>query len=100
MKEIRPLILYSCGTWLSWAISERYYSRYYVWCAPFFKAPSDGASLPSPASSTPYEIWRRLREDIDSKDHHSALIAGNRAGIIRGASARRRQGIITHKAQA
>jgi len=39
-----------------------------------------------PGSSSPYKIYRNLKEDIDSKDLHSSKIKENRAGLKKGAT--------------
>ena len=91
-----PLVLYSTNTWLAYAISERFYHGvHYVWCTPH----AGPASVPShdvtvPPSLSPLEIYRLLSQEVLRGDPHSALIQQNRAGILRGAQARRQQGII------
>jgi hypothetical protein len=97
-----PIVLYSVNTWLAYAIAEQYYADgHYVWCTPHF----DPSSVPSinyavPASSSPIEIYRGLRKDVSSGDRHSAKIAANKAGILRGMEAQRSAGRITDESAA
>lgn len=85
-KSKSPIVLYSANSWLAYVIAERYYGGYhYIWCTPHF----DPSSVPSinyavPPSSSPVEIYRNLREDVKRGDRHSAKIAANKAGILRG----------------
>ncbi len=85
-KSALPIVLYSASSWLAYIIAERYYGGYhYIWCTPHF----DPSSVPSisytvPPSSSPVEIYRNLREDIKRGDRHSAKIAANKAGILKG----------------
>ena len=51
-----------------------------------------------PRPSSPAEIYRGLKEEVERGDRHSAKVAQNKVGIIRGASVKRSQGIVT-KAQ-
>jgi hypothetical protein len=93
-----PLLLYSTNTWLAYSINERYYSgRHFVWCSPFFTADLAPLSVSSPPSSTPADICCCLIDDIRRGDRHSAKIASVRAGIRRGAKARRETGLITEQ---
>ena len=85
-KSALPIVLYSTSSWLAYIIAERYYGGYhYIWCTPHF----DPSSVPSisytvPPSSSPAEIYRNLREDVKRGDRHSAKIAANKAGILKG----------------
>ena len=89
-----PIVLYSTSTWLAYAIAEQYYAGdHYVWCTPHF----DPSSVPPisysvPPSSSPIEIYRGLRKDVLGGDRHSAKIAANKAGILRGVEVRRAAG--------
>lgn len=91
------ILLYSASTWLAYVIAERYYGGYhYVWCTPHF----DPSSVPSinytvPPSSSPAEIYRNLQEDVRRSDRHSAKIAANKAGILRGVEFKLAAGEIT-----
>lgn len=85
------LFLYSINAWLAYKISETYFGNiHYVWCSPFFNA-----KFINPPSSNPLEIYNNLKRDVEGKDHHSSKIEQIRAGIIKGASAKRNNGIIT-----
>lgn len=48
----------------------------------------------NPPSSDPIAIYWRYRQDIEDGDQHSAVIARNRLGIIRGAYIRHIQGVV------
>ena len=80
------IALYSTNTWLAYIIAERYYNGiHYVWCTPHFDpttVPSIGYTVPP--SSSPAEIYRNLHDDVRRADNHSAKIASNRAGLLRG----------------
>ena len=74
-------ILYSINTWLAFKIAEHfYYNNHFVWCAPMFNAKGI-----NPPSSDPHEICNGLMKDIEGRDKHSAKIAYNKSGIIKGA---------------
>jgi len=92
-----PLILYSANTWLSYAIAERYYNgEHYVWCTPAFDGGSPhAAAWHVPPTSSPFEIYKGLFEEVRRGDRHSAAIARNKVGILRGASVKRGAGTIT-----
>ena len=74
-------ILYSINTWLAFKIAEHFYgNNHFVWCAPMFNAKGI-----NPPSSDPHEICNGLMKDIEGRDKHSAKIAYNKTGIIKGA---------------
>jgi hypothetical protein len=83
---------------LAHLIAERYYDQeHYVWCTPYFDGRQRSDIEPSvPPTSSPYELYRSYGEASSRADRHSPEIAANRAGILRGASAKRREGAITH----
>lgn len=87
-------ILYSAGTKLAYLLNQKFYGGlHYVWCAP---APdSDSVLGGNPPTSDPWQICMDLAEHVRRADKHSSLIANNRGGLIRGASAREQQGLIT-----
>jgi hypothetical protein len=92
-----PLILYSCATWLAYIINQRYYDgMHYVWCTPFFD-PSSPFCIDAavPPTSSPREIYNNLFEEVSRRDKHSAKIAQNRVGILRGADVKLKHGVIT-----
>jgi hypothetical protein len=88
-------VYYSCGTWLSYQISQRYYGDHYVWCTPYFD-PASRLNHPNsvPPTSNPREIYWNLLKEVQAGDLHSAKIAQNRAGIQRGAGVKLRAGLI------
>jgi hypothetical protein len=94
-----PLILYSTNTWLSYIIAERFYrSEHYVWCTPYF----DSKSLPildstTPPTSTPCEIYHSLSAEVCAGDRHSAKIKENKVGILKGATFKRKAGVINEQ---
>src|SRR5271168_3001621 len=94
-----PIVLYSANSWLSYVIAERYYhGEHYVWCTPAFDARSHFAQeWHVPPTSSPFEIYKSLSEEVRRGDRHSAKIAQNRIGIARGASVRRSAGMITEE---
>lgn len=82
------LYLYSTNTLLSYRISKEFYKgRFYVWCAPVFETPKDPMNIYSkiPGSSSPYEIYKEYKRDVETCDLHSAKIESNRNGLKRGA---------------
>lgn len=95
-----PILLYSTNTWLAFIVAENYYNgMHYVWCTPRF---GDSRSVPSgdvvlPPSSRPYEIYRRLHEEVHSGDRHSPKVSDNKAGILRGAAYKREAGVINEQ---
>lgn len=97
-------LLYSTNTWLAFIVAETYYNGvHYVWCTPHFGDPHSQASRGRedvlPPSSNPYEIYRRLDEEVSSGDRHSAKVQANKAGILRGADSKRKAGVITAQQQ-
>ena len=95
MRET-PLLLYSAGSWLAYAIAERFYGGvHYVWCTPFYDGVTAARHVDVPPTSSPAEIYRNLEEETRRGDRHSALIRQNRSGIRKGARAKHTAGIIT-----
>lgn len=77
-------------------IAERFYnSDHYVWCTPYFDPRQNGRDAAVPPTSSPFEMYRALSEEVTRGERHSSKIAENRVGILRGASAKRRARIIT-----
>ena len=92
----KPLILYSTNTWLAFSIQQRYYNdEHWVCCAPYLSENDFCASKDNPPSSVPFSIYRELFESSRRGDRHSAKIAQNTAGILRGAAVKRDAGIIS-----
>jgi hypothetical protein len=91
-----PIVLYSVNSWLAFSIAERYYSgQHYVWCAPIFDGRSPFTrSWFLPPTSSPAEIYSSLKEEVRRRDRHSAKIAQNRVGIVRGATIKKKAGVI------
>jgi hypothetical protein len=48
-----------------------------------------------PPTSSPFEIYKGLFEEVSRGDRHSAAVARNKLGILRGASVKRSAGVIT-----
>src|SRR5437660_969328 len=94
-----PLILYSVNSWLAYIINERYYGgEHYVWCAPVFDADAlSKVEQTLPATSNARDVYRRYREESQKADRHGPTIGENIAGILRGANAKRRTGVISEK---
>lgn len=91
------LYLYSTNTLLSYRISKEFYKgRFYVWCAPVFETPKDPMNIYSkiPGSSSPFEIYKEYKRDVESNDLHSSKIESNRSGLKRGALAAYNKGWI------
>lgn len=92
-----PILMYSVNTWLSYLIAQRYYrGNHHVWCTPCF----DPRMLPAadvtvPPTSTPFEIYRSLYEEVRRRDSHSLKIKEIRNGILKGARKKQAAGIIT-----
>jgi hypothetical protein len=92
----KPLILYSMNTWLAYKIAEVYYGDlHYVWCTPDFDPVTVKRHSAVPPSSSPHELYWSLFEDLKRRESHSTHVEQNRAGILRGAAAKRAAGAIT-----
>ena len=79
-----PLLLWSASNMLKFRINEYYLGHHYTWCSPAF----EGAALPrgalghSPgASSDPATIYRRLHNDVRTRDKHSNEIQRQRDSL-------------------
>ena len=93
-----PILLYSTNTWLAFIVAETYYNGvHYVWCTPRFGDRSVPNDIVLPPSSRPYEIYRRLHEEVHSGDRHSPKVRENKAGILRGAASKRAAGVINEQ---
>lgn len=96
IKMGEQLLLYSTNTWLAYVIAERFYNHeHYVWCTPHF----DSRSLPTidattPPTSNPCEIYHNLVAEVRKGDKHSAKIKENKVGILKGATFKKRAGVI------
>jgi hypothetical protein len=73
-------------------INERYYKGlHYVWCSEVFDARAQYAYGPHasiPPSSSPWEIYKAMREDVRRGDLHSANVERLRKSILLGAAAK------------
>ena len=83
-------MLYSQITKISYDIANKYYKEFYVWCC---EKPNYGPE--QPASSNPILRCRQIMSDIITDDNHSSMIEENKNGIIKGASFKKKDGIIT-----
>jgi hypothetical protein len=79
-------VLYSTNPYLKYLIQQKYRGDvHHVWCSEHFAVPAPGvyrASYELPPSSTPADIYRRLKEDVARNDNHSEKIKEQRAGLI------------------
>ncbi len=93
MKE--PLLLYSTNTWLAYAIAERYYGGvHFAWCSPVYDGTKADAHVNIPPSSSPADLYRLLRDEVERGEQHSAVLEDKREGLLRGLDARRKEGVI------
>lgn len=93
MKE--PLLLYSTNTWLAYAIAERYYDGvHFAWCSPVYDGTRADAHVNIPPNSSPADLYRLLRDEVERGEQHSAVLADKRDGLIRGAATRHAEGMI------
>jgi hypothetical protein len=94
MKE--PLLLYSTNTWIAYAIAERYYDGvHFAWCSPVYDGTKADAHINIPPSSSPADLYRLLLDEVERGEQHSAVRTKKCEGLIRGAEARLREGVIT-----
>lgn len=91
------LLLYSTNTLLAFHINDMFYNNvHYVWCSSVFRPDASTIStLRSPPSSTPYNIYVRLQEDVEGNDLHSSKINENKEGIKEGANQKLSQKVIS-----
>src|SRR5215213_6753146 len=93
MKE--PLILYSTNTWLAWAIAERYYGGvHFAWCSPVYDGTKADSHVRIPPSSSPADLYRLLFDEVERGERHSEVLKKKQDGIMRGADAKRAEGVI------
>jgi hypothetical protein len=93
-----PLLLYSAGTWLAYAIAERFYGGvHYVWCSPFYDGSTAALHINVPPSSSPAEIYHVWQEEARRGDLHSSTMERNRNGVMHGAGAKLQAGEITQE---
>ena len=86
-------VLYSAGTKLAYMINKNYYKDvHYVWCTDCYH------SSTQPATSDPQTICCRLLQIIKTGDRHATEIDKQISGILKGADAKLKAGIINkHK---
>lgn len=89
------VILYSTNTWISYKIAQKYYGDvHYVWCTPEFDPRQNGRDSAVPPTSSPFEMYQSLFEEVYRGERHSSKIGANRTGILRGAQAKHSAGVI------
>jgi hypothetical protein len=93
----KPIVLFSTNTLLAYRINEHYYDgKHFVWCNPFSNLKAVlPANTAMPPSSTPCALFKAFEMDVKTNDLHSAVIKNNRMGLLRGAEAKRKKGVIT-----
>lgn len=92
VKKPKDLLLYSTNTELAYKIAREYYNNiFYVWCTDAFDAALQ------PGTSNPRTLCSRYLDQILKCDRHAVEIEQNKAGILKGASEKLKQGIITDK---
>ncbi|MBQ5328974.1 MAG: hypothetical protein J6J15_07320 [Oscillospiraceae bacterium] len=92
MSILKPsdFLLYSTGTLLAYQVAKDFYGdEHYVWCTESFDAALQ------PGTSNPRTLCMRYLEQIIKKDRHATEINNNKAGILKGATAKYNAGIIT-----
>jgi hypothetical protein len=91
-----PLLLYSTSTWLAYAIAERFYGGiHFAWCSPVYDGAKAATHVNIPPTSSPAELYGSLVEEVRRGERHSELIKRNRSGIMSGADAKLKSGVIT-----
>ena len=92
MKNIKisDFLLYSTGTALAYRIARDYYHNiHYVWCTESFDAARQ------PGTSNPRTLCSRYLDQIIKNDGHALEIKNNKVGILKGASEKLKEGVIT-----
>ncbi|WP_339880642.1 hypothetical protein [uncultured Algoriphagus sp.] len=86
LKDISHPILYSTMTTLAYNINKKYYGdKHFLWCTPYFGSDFQSPHFTVPPSSSPMEIYKMLKNEIDGSDFHNTKITLNRRGIRKGA---------------
>jgi hypothetical protein len=94
-RKIESPILYSAVTLLAFNINERFYGGvHYMWCTPCFDVDTKSPVYTVPPTSSPYQIYRTLAQEVATGDNHSEKIEANRVGITRGAQKKFADGTI------
>lgn len=88
----KDLLLYSTNTELAYKIAKEYYNgTFFVWCTDAFDAALQ------PGTSNPRTLCSRYLDQILKNDRHAVEINNNKAGILKGASEKLKQGVITQE---
>lgn len=88
----KDLLLYSTNTELAYKIAKEYYNgTFFVWCTDAFDAALQ------PGTSNPRTLCSRYLDQILKNDRHAVEINNNKAGILKGASEKLQQGVITQE---
>jgi hypothetical protein len=96
--QLREPILYATVTLLAFNINERYYNGlHYMWCTPCFDVDIKSPLYGVPPTSSPFQIYKTLANEVVSGDLHSEKINANRVGIQRGALKKLEQKIISEE---
>ncbi|WP_441235516.1 hypothetical protein [Bradyrhizobium sp. 930_D9_N1_4] len=83
-------------TKLAYNINQQFYGNlHYLWCTPYFESDYSAPTFAVPPSSSPLEIYNRLKREVESGDGHDSLIKVKRLGARRGADAMEKRGKIT-----
>jgi len=91
-RKPKDLLLYSTNTELAYKIAKEYYDNtFYVWCTDAFDAALQ------PGTSNPRTLCSRYLDQILKDDRHAVEIKQNKAGILKGAAEKLKQGIITNE---
>lgn len=84
------------NTWLAYAIAERYYDGvHFAWCSPVYDGRQADMHVNIPPSSSPADLYRLLQDGVERGEQHSAVLKGQRDGLLRGANMRRADGLIS-----
>ena len=95
LDKIKNPVLYSTMSWLTYNINMTYYGGvHYMWCTPYFGSNFQSPHFMVPPSSSPLEIYKMLRDEIDGVDLHGTKIKLNKMGVRRGAEIMKARGII------
>lgn len=88
----KDFLLYSTNTELAYKIAKKYYyGTFYVWCTDAFDAALQ------PGTSNPRTLCSRYLDQILKNDEHAVEIKNNKAGILKGANEKLKQGVITQE---
>lgn len=95
LDKIKHPVLYSTMTTLAYNINMKYYGGlHYMWCTPYFGSDFQSPHFTVPPSSSPLEIYKTIKNEIDGADHHGTKINLNKMGTRRGADIMAKRGVI------